>query len=44
MSGEDFIGHVERRSKGRYAQRLSAAEGSLQPPDYIERALAHLMA
>jgi putative ATP-dependent endonuclease of the OLD family len=44
MSSEQFLGYVERVSKGRYAQRLSTADGALEAPPYLQQALAHVMA
>jgi putative ATP-dependent endonuclease of OLD family len=44
--GDDMhlLGYVDTVGKGRFAQRLATTEDSLDVPDYIERALEHLMA
>jgi putative ATP-dependent endonuclease of OLD family len=43
MASEVFLGYVERAGKGRFAQRLAALGEPLDPPEYIERGLAHIM-
>jgi putative ATP-dependent endonuclease of OLD family len=39
-----MLTRIERLSKGRYAQRLSAQVDSLDPPAYVQEALDHLLA
>lgn len=43
MVGEDFLRYMGTLTKGRFAQRLASSFESLDAPDYIERALDHLM-
>jgi putative ATP-dependent endonuclease of OLD family len=43
LDAESMLTYIERVSKGRYAQRLSARVESLQPPHHLQRALDFLL-
>ncbi|HEY2181090.1 MAG TPA: AAA family ATPase [Solirubrobacteraceae bacterium] len=43
LDAESMLAYIERVSKGRYAQRLSARSEPLQPPGHLQRALDHLL-
>lgn len=42
LTGQAFLGYV-RKSKGRFAQRLTARVNGLDAPDYVQDALTHVM-
>jgi putative ATP-dependent endonuclease of OLD family len=42
-TGEEFLAWVTTIGKGRFAQRLAAADTPLDPPVYVRNALKHLM-
>jgi hypothetical protein len=44
MTGEAFLAFVGRiMTKGRFAQRLASSSESLDAPEYVDRALKHLL-
>ncbi|WP_071927052.1 ATP-dependent nuclease [Nocardia mangyaensis] len=42
LSGSDFVGYV-KKMKGRFAQRLTARNAKLDAPEYVTRAMGHLI-
>jgi putative ATP-dependent endonuclease of OLD family len=41
---DDIVARIERRGKGRFAQRLAKKVEGSEPPDYIQRALVRIAA
>jgi putative ATP-dependent endonuclease of OLD family len=44
FNGEDFLQLIPSVQKGRFAQRLASSAAQIDAPDYVGRALKHLMA